>query len=272
MKYVSMDTETTGLNTEKDIILQIGAVIDDTKWWVPGPDFVAVEDLPSIKMNLLHDRITGQITALAMNGWILSQMREYNDAKSKEQKEEVVAKYGYFIEQHLAAEHMGKFLKSHLPINNYDKPIHINVAGKNFGTYDWPMLKRLPKWENNIIMRQRIMDPSILWWDPQLDGESLPNLATCMERAGIEPHVTHDALEDSRDVVRCVRNFYLTDPERVYTKADIISAMEFIAIEYSHANDDDAEPLEEFQRNDIATHHFNDWSKYGSPLNVPKED
>lgn len=207
-----MDVETTGLNTEKDLVLQIGAVVDDPAWWKPGEDFVSVEDLPAIKINLMHDRLTGQIGALAMNGWIFKQMAEYENAKRGKNDvlmSELDEKYGWFLPQHKAAEFLGKFLKDNHEIENYNKPIRINVAGKNFGTYDWPLLKRMPKWDDNIRMAQRIIDPAILWWMPYEDGESLPNLATCMERAGIEPNVTHDALEDSRDVVRCVRNYYL---------------------------------------------------------------
>lgn len=207
MKYVSMDAETTGLNTEKDLVLQIGAVVDDPKWWTPGPDFIAVEDLPAIKINLMHERLTGQITAIAMNGWIFQQMREYLDANNDTEKAELESKYGFFVPHYEAANKLTTFLREHVD-NNPKKPVRLNVAGKNFGTYDWPLLKRIPRWDENILMRQRIMDPAMLWWKPYEDGDSLPNLATCMERAGIVPNVTHDALEDSRDVVRCIRNFY----------------------------------------------------------------
>ena len=87
------------------------------------------------------------------------------------------------------------------------KPILINVAGKNFGTFDNVFLKKLPWWQKLIIAKQRILDPAMLFLDWDND-EELPSLTICKDRAGVEGVVTHDALEDAMDVVEVLRKFY----------------------------------------------------------------
>jgi hypothetical protein len=84
---------------------------------------------------------------------------------------------------------------------------HINVAGKNFGTFDKLFLERLPRWKQLIKMRNRILDPAILFVDWKSD-ESLPGLNLCKERSKIEGVVTHNALEDAIDVVAVLRTKY----------------------------------------------------------------
>ncbi len=86
-------------------------------------------------------------------------------------------------------------------------PITINVAGKNFGTFDKLFLEQLPWWKKLIRTRQRIIDPSILFVDWSEDN-SLPSLTKCKERANIEGIVTHNALEDAWDVIELLRKFY----------------------------------------------------------------
>jgi hypothetical protein len=93
-------------------------------------------------------------------------------------------------------------------INQRVLPIeHINVAGKNFGTFDKLFLERLPRWKQLIKMRNRILDPAILFVDWNSD-EALPGLNLCKERSKIEGEVTHNALEDAMDVVSVLRTKY----------------------------------------------------------------
>ncbi len=72
------------------------------------------------------------------------------------------------------------------------KPITINVAGKNFGTFDKLFLQELPWWQKLIRTRQRVLDPAILLVD-WIGDKSLPNLTQCKERAGI------------RGIVNCIK-------------------------------------------------------------------
>jgi hypothetical protein len=91
--------------------------------------------------------------------------------------------------------------------NNHTPSLTINVAGKNFGTFDKLFLDELPWWRKLIKVRQRIIDPSILYcrWD---EDESIPSLKKCKERADIDGEVAHTALEDAWDVVQMLRKFY----------------------------------------------------------------
>jgi len=92
-------------------------------------------------------------------------------------------------------------------INGGTKPITLNVAGKNFGTFDKLFLQELPWWQKLIRTRQRVLDPAILMVDWNND-KSLPNLSQCKERAGVTGVVTHNALEDAWDVIEVLRKFY----------------------------------------------------------------
>ena len=87
------------------------------------------------------------------------------------------------------------------------KSITLNVAGKNFGTFDKLFLQELPWWQKLIRTRQRVLDPAILMVDWKND-KSLPNLTQCKERAGVNGIVTHNALEDAWDVIEVLRKFY----------------------------------------------------------------
>jgi hypothetical protein len=92
-------------------------------------------------------------------------------------------------------------------IDGRTKPITLNVAGKNFGTFDKLFLQELPWWQKLIRTRQRVLDPAILMVDWKSD-KSLPNLTQCKERAGVSGIVTHNALEDAWDVIEVLRKFY----------------------------------------------------------------
>jgi hypothetical protein len=92
-------------------------------------------------------------------------------------------------------------------INGGTKPITLNVAGKNFGTFDKLFLQELPWWQKLIRTRQRVLDPAILCVD-WVNDTSLPSLTVCKERMNVEGIVTHNALEDAWDVIEILRKFY----------------------------------------------------------------
>ena len=61
-------------------------------------------------------------------------------------------------------------------------------------------MERLPRWKQVFRIRQRIIDPSILFTD-WVNDESLPSLSDCKKRAGLSEIVTHNAVEDAWDVI-----------------------------------------------------------------------
>lgn len=225
MKYVSIDCETSGLNPEKCQVLSIGAVVEDTNNLLP------LEELPTFHCAILHNEIHGELFALNMNKDLMSKIVEYQTAKGEAAKEAVEKKYNMiFRKEKDAVVEFWKFLirskviefdlelRGHIqwdvenecsyPLIGPNTPVsHITVAGKNFATFDKLFLERLPRWKQLFKIRQRTIDPTILYTSWSTD-ESLPNLSTCKNRAGLGTTVTHNADEDAMDIIKLMRKQY----------------------------------------------------------------
>jgi oligoribonuclease len=196
MIYVSIDIETTGLDPETCQILQIGAVIEDTR------ALKKVEDLPKFQCIIEHQSISGSPFALNMNRELLQKIGELERA-DREDRSEIRKRYN-IIPLNLVARSIRMWLEANGINGEADSPVSINVAGKNFASFDKQFLQKLPNWNSVINVRSRIIDPAILCVDWENDS-SLPNLETCMQRSHVEGTVTHDALQDAVDVVRTIR-------------------------------------------------------------------
>jgi len=218
MKYVSIDIETSGLNHDMNHVLSIGAIIEDTNNKLP------YEELPKFNAIVLQNNIQGSPRAVTMNQEIISLMGDYLEG-TDEVRKSLNSNSGYeFYEEEDVIKEFYKFLWSNgfatldspsthvngklTPIiDGRTKPITLNVAGKNFGTFDRLFLVELPWWQKLIRTRQRVLDPAILCVDWENDT-SLPSLTTCKERMNVEGIVTHNALEDAWDVIEILRKFY----------------------------------------------------------------
>jgi oligoribonuclease len=186
MKYVSIDIETTGLNPETCQVIEFAAVIEDTN----QPD-VPVEGLPNFNCLVYHDQIKGEHYAIHQNAnKILASVYEGNTLSN----EEVSLAFRSFLQKNFFPKEAGL-------------PIKFFAAGKNFGAFDLQFLKRLPNWNDWLKPASRILDPTMLFFNPESD-EQLPSLSDCKYRAGLDPEVKHDALEDARDVIRVIRKHY----------------------------------------------------------------
>jgi hypothetical protein len=222
MIYVSIDIETSGLDPEKHKVLSIGAIIEDTEKKLP------YEDCPKFNAIILQNEIVGSPRAITMNREIISLMGEYleGNLETKQnyqthleysfyEQDEVVKEFYWWLDANGLGHGLtnsggyGEVVNGVIKpmINGGTKPITLNVAGKNFGTFDKLFLQELPWWQKLIRTRQRVLDPAILMVDWKNDT-SLPNLTTCKERAGVEGIVTHNALEDAWDVIEVLRKFY----------------------------------------------------------------
>lgn len=222
MKYISIDIETSGLDFEKNQILSIGAIIEDTEKKLP------FEELPKFHVGILRQDITGSLFAINMNRDLIETLVEYQTAKSQDEKNDIVHMTGMqFLKEEDVVEAFHDFLyenglasvssldtpmkvingKSYPILTSRMTPAHINVAGKNFGTFDKLFLERLPRWKQAIRIRQRIIDPGVyfIYWK---DDDSVPSLDLCKERAGLKGKVTHNALEDAWDVIELLRKQY----------------------------------------------------------------
>ena len=200
MKYVSIDIETTGLNPETCQVLSIGAVIEDTDNIMP------IKDLPTFHGVVLSREISGDPYALNMNKDLIESMVYWQTGKDDER---------YDLERLTGLEfyEKGEIVKAfyNFLLENGFEPsgevIHLTVAGKNFGTFDLKFLEKLPRWKQYIRVRQRILDPSILYVNWKEDN-SLPGLGLCKKRANLPEEVAHDAVEDALDVILLLRKEY----------------------------------------------------------------
>jgi DNA polymerase III epsilon subunit-like protein len=223
MIYVSIDIETSGLNPDMNNVLSIGAIIEDTTKKLP------YEELPKFNAIVLQNNIQGSPRAITMNKEIISLMGEYLEGKEDVrfllnersgykfyEESEVSKEFYWWLDEnglgHGVLNNSGGYVehkdgKHHTMINGATKPITINVAGKNFGTFDKLFLEELQWWKKLIRTRQRVLDPSILCVD-WIKDNSLPSLIECKDRMNIKGIVTHNALEDAWDVIEILRKFY----------------------------------------------------------------
>lgn len=215
MKYVSIDIETTGLDKDKCEILSIGAVIEDTN--NPLPIF----ELPKFHSAIIgREGLYGEPFALNMNKDLIETIVYYQNAQDQDEKndivqmkemnfykeEEIVIAFYNWLAKNGMVEGVSEFTSNRaIPT----KKVYLNVAGKNFATFDKIFLEKLPRWKQLIACRSRILDPAILFVDWESD-EALPGLGLCKERAKIEGIITHNALEDAIDVVEILRTKYVT--------------------------------------------------------------
>lgn len=222
MKYVSIDIETSGLDPVKNQVLSIGAIIEDTTKKLP------FQECPKFNTIIIQNEIVGSPRAITMNKNIISMIGEYLEGNDETRqnfqthsdytflyKEDVIKEFYWWLDENGFGHGLinsGGYVefkngKDRPAMNNFTKPITINVAGKNFGTFDKLFLQQLPWWQKLIRTRQRVLDPAILCVDWEND-DSLPSLGTCKERKGISGIVTHDAIEDAWDVIQILRKFY----------------------------------------------------------------
>jgi hypothetical protein len=185
MKYISVDIETTGLNSELCEVLEIGAIFDDLSQ--PRKN-----DPPKFHCYILPDYLStycGEPYALAMHSEIFRRIAKQEPP------------YMY-LKSSVVGEEFSAWLTS-LGLTGDKK---ITVAGKNFGSFDLQFLKRLVDFPVHRFNHQFI-DPGMLYFDPLID-KCVPNTQTCAKRAGIGSTVAHTALEDADMVISLIRAKY----------------------------------------------------------------
>lgn len=184
MKYVSIDIETTGLDPHFHQIIEFGAVIDDLS--------LNIDKLPRLHFYIDNGNITGDPYALTMNAGII---KTINEKKLREKRE---GSPQDLILPGALSTRIYEFLDAH------DLEMPINIAGKNFASFDLPFLRlQVPGFDSYIKYRHRFLDPAILYWQP--GDNTLPDTETCMKRAGIKGKVAHNAIEDAIVVVKLIR-------------------------------------------------------------------
>ena len=88
MKYISIDVETTGLDTENDQILSIAAIIEDSN----NP--LSFQDIPKIHIAIKRERISGSMFAINMNRELIKRIVHYQTAGDQDEKNDMVQMTG----------------------------------------------------------------------------------------------------------------------------------------------------------------------------------
>jgi len=202
MKYLSIDIETTGLDPLKDQLLSFGAIIEDTENPLP------FDEIPKFHAAIKRNRIEGDLFAINMNKELIETINQYMTAQDQDEKNDIIqmTRMNFYDENEIASGFRRWLITN--KFTQIDKEItNLTVAGKNFATFDKLFIERLPRWKQYFRIRQRIIDPAILFVDWKNDN-SLPGLSACKTRAKLNPNVTHNAVEDAWDVIELLRLNY----------------------------------------------------------------
>lgn len=194
MKYVSVDLETTGLNPEACQIVEFAAVLDDLENLKP------IEQLPTFQAYITSEIYAGEPYALSMHPTIFRRIAKREPGFQYLGRDTLMKEFRKFL---IANDWLPEPEASGR-IDLVAGKLKVTAAGKNFGVFDLPFLKRhIWDWDN-IQFEHRVIDPAMFFLSPE--DKKVPDSATCMKRAGLDGVVAHTALEDALMVARLIRN------------------------------------------------------------------
>lgn len=205
--YISIDLETTGLNTEKSQILQIGWVIDD-----------GVSPLDKLEKGTLliqNDQINyGENYAIGMNAWIFQELMK----KQAERKYPTTLPQAGIFKLMIAVEKAAKLAHEFDVAQGVKRPNQrVQIAGKNVSNFDWPIILNTMK-QVGSSMHENECNMSAMEKLPKVDHKFIDVGAVYFETFGKNPsfneinaligntEISHDALDDAMDVVIALRH------------------------------------------------------------------
>jgi oligoribonuclease len=189
MRYVSLDLETTGGNADRHQIIELAAVIEDTRQLRPLPE------LPAFRRVVRHAEYVGTAGALALNARLLEELARKDDNPELCTPLELVPQ-------------LREFLLRHGFKPDKKDCVAVTLAGKNIGSFDVPFLRQLPGWGTLVRHEPALLDPAAFYLNWRKDTR-LPTMSICKARAHFaDDTVAHQALADALDVVELLRPFY----------------------------------------------------------------
>lgn len=222
MKYISIDTETTGLDSLNCDLLEVGIVIFDSQ----NRFEQSIDN--TLRIVLVQDNIRGNTFAINMNQNLIKEMlniapqfdlpnadliieTEFNntttwfvDLRNKNILDKL---YNYKNEDAL------NILKYKLTEFLSNAKIHgkLNIAGKNFSNFDKLFLEKYSCFKTTILnrARHRVLDVGSMYVNK--NDESLPDLKECLKRANLNFEVPHTAVEDAILVVKAAQYKFLNE-------------------------------------------------------------
>ena len=188
--YLSLDTETTGLNEDRIQILQIGAVLDFSP-------LVPVDELPKFDVVIEYSHFEySEPFAMQMNAGLLKRIAAKDHTTPLKY---ALTDLLYFIEQ---SRGLIRSYNKKYGDDNLDK---VQIAGKNIA-WDLYTIKRNLK-EYNLInqwnksVQHRNIDVGSMYW-PRFGYT--PSLGDINKITGRD-EVSHDAISDAHDVIEAIR-------------------------------------------------------------------
>ena len=195
MKFVSIDIETTGLDSDACQVLEFAAVLVDTE--LP----FSRSNLPTFSAIVVHPEIHGDPAALAMNAELIKKIA---DVLTPSGGIKPIAPFPEYCEPDEVAAEFRKWLT----LNGVSKP---TFAGKNVAGFDLPFLRKLVGWDS-VGGHHRVLDPGSMYAQPK--HEYVPGLREIMEM--IPKSYLHD------------RGFYNLSPHKALDDALMVA----IAVAY----------------------------------------
>lgn len=169
--YLSIDVETTGVDTKRVHVLQLSAVYDNGKDLAELPTFDSVIAWPMIQY--------GEEYAMNLNKHLIERANKKDRVVSLEQ----------------ARQSFYQWLDSVQPGGK------ITVAGKNVAGFDLPILTNdVNRFFFKRFLR-RVLDPGPMFTE---EFDHIPDLGEINKLLGRKP-VSHNSLEDCFDVVHAIR-------------------------------------------------------------------
>ncbi|TGE20470.1 hypothetical protein E5K00_20965 [Hymenobacter aquaticus] len=189
MRYVSLDLETTGGNPDRHQIIELAAVVEDTRRVLP------LAELPAFRRCVRHPEYVGTAGALALNAGLLEELARKDANPERCTPAELVPQLREFLQQ------------QGFRADKHDCVV-VTLAGKNIGPFDVPFLRLLPGWGTLVRHEPALLDPAAFYLNWRKDTR-LPTMSICKARAHFaDDTVAHQALADALDVVVLLRPFY----------------------------------------------------------------
>jgi len=188
VEYVAIDIETTGLDLEKDQVLQVALVYEDTN----KAEAWEVQDLPFFEALIYHERVEGHPFALNMNHEIIEAFADFDASEATaELRGRTVQVY----------EDLDSVLDDAMIwlANLHDCHGPYNAAGKNAAGFDLPFLGH--RWRK--LFHYRVIDPGSVALGGQPFRWQHNRVGSLKEL--YDNHCPHDALADARGVVETLR-------------------------------------------------------------------
>ena len=198
MRLLSIDIETTSLDTSNCQLLQAAFVSYNTK----------TKEEDSLVVYYSYEELIGSPSALLLNADLI----RFINSISKKSPFENEDPSEYLISISKDTEFESIIIDSELCLNFFLKKAvgksDFIILGKNYGSFDKQVLRR---YFGDVIdkLGHRYWDPAVAYYEHGTD-KKLPNLELCAQKAGlnIDSYNLHNALSDAKLVIDLYKIYY----------------------------------------------------------------